>query len=99
NLGISSPGVQLYGSGFILDRALALSMADEGAEESGARVVRPYFNARDLMQSSRDAYVIDFFGLPEEAARRLHPRAFQHLLEHVRPERATNRRQSIRDIW
>ncbi|MEZ4325483.1 MAG: type IIL restriction-modification enzyme MmeI [Polyangiales bacterium] len=98
NRGISSPGVQLYGTGFILEAADARAMTAAQTAE-GAHVVRPYANARDVMQTHRGHYVIDFFGMSETEARRAHPAAFQHLLESVKPVRAVNRRAAIRDVW
>jgi hypothetical protein len=43
--------------------------------------------------------VIDFFGMSQSEARESHPAAFQHALDHVKPERMTNRRESIRNLW
>ena len=43
--------------------------------------------------------MIDFFGLSESEAMKAHPTAFQHVMDHVKPERLTNRRKSIRDLW
>ncbi|WP_132999248.1 class I SAM-dependent DNA methyltransferase [Luteimonas arsenica] len=99
NGGLSSPGVQLYGSGFIVDRELAGRMLEDVMDEGARRVVRPYVNGRDLMQVSRDAFVIDFFGLEREEAARLHPMAYQRVLDYVKPERDLNRRAAIRDKW
>lgn len=96
---ICSPGVQLYGSGFILEPEKAiqlLALVPTGADH---QVIRAYVNGRDLMQSSRGCSVIDFFGMSESEAREAHPAAFQHVLDHVKPERMTNRRESIRDFW
>ncbi|MCB9626551.1 MAG: class I SAM-dependent DNA methyltransferase [Sandaracinaceae bacterium] len=98
NKGISSPGVQLYGKGFVLEEAEARAMVD-ASPTSQTRVMRPYANARDVMQKHRGHYVIDFFGMSETEARRAHPAAFQHVLENVKPVRAVNRRPAIRDVW
>ena len=99
NDGVTSPGVQLYGDGFIVTRELAESW---GAEAKGAReagVLRRYMNARDLMQTSRDLAYGDFFGLDEADARKAHPALYQHVFLRVKPERDQNRRESIRRLW
>ena len=98
NADLCSPGVQLYGAGFIVERdELAPLIAPVRGD--AARIVRPYLNGRDLMARSRDVYVIDFFGLDEQQARACHPAAFQRVLDRVKPERDQNRRASIRDRW
>ncbi|HEY4531093.1 MAG TPA: DNA methyltransferase [Luteimonas sp.] len=99
NSGLSSPGVQLYGAGFIIDSELALQMHASAKGDAAQRVIRPYANGRDLMQVSRNAFVIDFFGLTADEAVRIHPMAYQHVLDRVKPERDQNRRAAIRDKW
>lgn len=98
NSEVCSPGVQLYGAGFILK-----------PQETGARaarnprtsfpVIRPYLNGRDLMAQPRGAYVIDFFGLEEIDAAAIDPESYQRLLVRVKPERDQNRRAAIRERW
>ena len=56
-------------------------------------------NGRDLTGISRRCYVVDFFGCTETAAKKLHPEAYQWILNRVKPERDQNRRESIRKIW
>jgi hypothetical protein len=99
NSGICSPGVQLYGDGFIVTTAEAKQLRDSATSSDAKNVIRAYLNGRDFMQDSRGCFVIDFFGLDEEAARKLHPSAFQRVLTHVKPERDQNRREPIRKIW
>jgi hypothetical protein len=96
NDGLISAGVQLYGSGFILRDNEA---QDYLTEKSHQEIVRPYINGRDLMSSSRACHVIDFFGLSQSDAAKCHPKAFQRVLDRVKPERDTNRRKPIREIW
>ena len=62
-------------------------------------VVHPYLNGRDLLQTSRDTYVIDFFGLKEKEAREKYPRAYQWIYERFKPERDQNNRSNYRDYW
>lgn len=99
NSGISSPGVQLYGSGFVLEPEAAAQLLSLTPATTTTPIVRPYVNGRDLMQGSRGCSVIDFFGCEEEEARQAHPAAYQHVLDYVKPERAQNRRESIRRLW
>ncbi len=94
---VSSPGVQLYGAGFILkqeesDRLLAQSKQNE-------TVIHPYVNGKDLMQRSRDVMVIDFFGFDSKQARDQFPAVLQIVVDRVKPDRDQNRRPAIRDKW
>ena len=97
NDGICSPGVQLYGDGFIVTEEEATVLRASSPESP--QIVRRYINGRDFLQESRNVFVIDFFGYDEAAARRVHPAAFQRVLTHVKPERDQNRRESIRRLW
>jgi len=56
-------------------------------------------NGNDLLQRSRDAWVIDFFGQTEEESRTKAPRAYERVLTKVKPERDTNRRATRRERW
>lgn len=99
NLAILSPGVQLYGSGFILDADEASELIDKAPSGLATKVIRPYINGRDFISSSRKCSVIDFYGLDVGEARELFPDAYQRVLDRVKPERDQNRRESIRDKW
>lgn len=99
NDGVISPGVQLYGDGFIVDQELSRRWGQAAEDARNARVLRRYANGRDLMQTSRSVEVIDFFGFDEERARNEHPVLYQHLITNVKPERDHNARESIRRLW
>jgi hypothetical protein len=99
NASICSPGVQLYGSGFVLEPEKAAQLLALTPLSTTQPVIRPYVNGRDLVQASRGCSVIDFFGFDEEEARAAHPAAYQHVLDYVKPERLLNRRESIRRLW
>ena len=88
-------GMALHGAGFVL----TAEEANELRSESGNSVVRPYLGGRDLLQTRRIRFVIDFSGLVESEARKLNPQAFQRLIDRVYPERMENRRKSIRELW
>jgi len=91
NGAITSNGVMLGGRGFIL------TSSDAAAIESGS--LRPLKNGNDVLQSSRDCAVIDFYGLTAEEARSRFPAAFQVILNKVKPERDQNRRATRRDRY
>jgi hypothetical protein len=95
NSGITGMGVALHGAGFLLDSSKADAIRRGGDE----RVVRRFISGRDLVQESRERYVIDFSGMTEDHARVANTVAFQHVLDHVWPERRVNRRESIRRLW
>ncbi len=99
NDGVCSPGIQLYGAGFILAEETVNQWQSEPGWEQLSTIVHPYMNGRDLMGNSRGAFVIDFYGLEREESARRHPRAFQHILDYVKPERDQNRRDAIREKW
>ncbi len=95
---ISNRGFCLFGAGFIVspDEVASLGLGKiEGIEQH----LRPYRNGRDLTQFSRDAYVIDLFGLTPEEARARFPEIYQRVLEKVKPERDTNNREIRRRNW
>jgi hypothetical protein len=98
NREISSPGVKLHGSGFIV--------TPEQAEELGLgsvpgleQHIRQYRNGRDLTQRPRGVMAIDLFGLEAEEVRQRFPAVYQWVRERVKPERDQNRRAAYRDNW
>ncbi|WPL19210.1 hypothetical protein Thiowin_04320 [Thiorhodovibrio winogradskyi] len=98
NSSVASRGVQLIGSGFIVngEEALALGLGHEPGMEA---VIRDYRNGRDLTQSPRGVKVIDLFGLDVEQVRQRYPAIYQRVLERVKPERDQNNRASYRNHW
>ena len=98
NDGISSPGVKLHGSGFIVtpQEAEALGL---GKRQGLERHIRPYRNGRDLTSTPRGVMVIDLFGLDTDDVRKQFPEVYQHILQTVKPERDANNRASYRDSW
>ncbi len=98
NNGLSSPGVKLHGAGFIVTPMIAHSLG-LGDIPGLQRHIRPYMNGRDLLQTPRNALVIDFFGLPEADVRRRFSATYQLLLDAVKPERDQNNRATYRDNW
>lgn len=96
--GISSRGVQLIGSGFIISRDKAIQLGF-GKLPDSETLIRKYRNGRDLTQSPRDVMVIDAYGLSAQQFREKFPEAYQYVVEHVKPERDQNNRAGYRDNW
>lgn len=98
NENLSSPGVKLHGAGFIItpDRAKELGF---GTVEGLKNHIREYRNGRDLTGTPRGAMVIDLFGLNETEVRQKFPKVYQHVVDHVKPERDQNRDATFRDLW
>lgn len=86
NEGLAHMGVKLHGMGFVVSRGEAEALTQDVSLGSGT-IVRPFINGRDLAQIPRDVLAIDFFGLSESDAKRLAARAYQHLLDTVKPQR------------
>ena len=107
NAGLCSPGVKLHGSGFIVTQAHEATLGI-GRRPGLEAHIRPYRNGRDLTGRSREAMVIDLFGLDRTEVRDRFPEVYAHLVEtvkEVRDEtgrpvgRDVNRRQTYRDNW
>ena len=98
NSELTSRGVMLFGSGFILEP----DVADKFAADNKIRAlnhIRPYLNGRDLTQRPRGVFVIDLFGLEIDDVRSDLPAIYQWILERVKPERDQNRDAAIRKNW
>ena len=95
---ISSPGVKLHGSGFIVtpQQATALGLGSTPGLED---YILPYRHGRDIAQRPRGVMVIDLFPLSAEEVRDRFPRVYQHVVERVKPERENNRRKYRRENW
>ncbi len=94
--GLCVPGMQLDGSGFIVQAKQATSLLE--ADVRLHDVIKPYRNGRDLMTSPRDAYVIDFGMMTEQEARK-YPVPFDIVRTLVYPQRQGNARPSYRAYW
>ena len=92
NEGITSMGIMLAGSGFIVT-------PDEAAKLQPCDRIRPYRNGRDLADKPRGVLVIDLYGLSEEEVRGRYPATYQWVLERVKPERDANRDAGFRENW
>ncbi|MEQ9815651.1 MAG: class I SAM-dependent DNA methyltransferase [Azospirillaceae bacterium] len=95
---VCSPGVKLHGAGFIvtLERARELGL---GAVPGLENHILAYRNGRDIADRPRGVMVIDLYPLTAEQVRDRFPAVYQHVADHVKPERDHNKRASYRDNW
>ena len=91
NAGLCSVALVRFGDGFVLD--------ESGASRLEAPAVHPLLTGRDVNQKPEPRFVIDFFPLSEDDARTQFPKAFQHVVEHVRPARMQIRDPGSRQRW
>ncbi|MBO3273460.1 class I SAM-dependent DNA methyltransferase [Hymenobacter defluvii] len=98
NDGISSTGVLIIGAGFIVTPVQAADMG-LGTIAGIERHIRPYRNGKDLMSSPRNVLLIDMIGLNEIDMINRFPKAYQHILQTVKPERDLNRDKTRRKNW
>jgi type II restriction/modification system DNA methylase subunit YeeA len=101
NLGIAFMGDTKGGAfdvpGDLARTWLALPVNPNG--RPNADVVQRWANGHDLTGRPRDMWIIDFgVGMPAEQAA-LYEQPYQYVLEHVKHERESNRRQAYRDRW
>lgn len=98
NEGLSSRGISLHGSGFIVTPEQAVDLG-LGRVKGLEQHIRPYLNGRDLTGTSRNVMVIDLFGLTISEVQGRFPEVYQWVVDRVKPERNENRRPSYRDRW
>lgn len=96
--GLSCPGVKLHGAGFIVSPEEARHLG-LGSVPGLELHIRQYRNGRDLTASPREVMVIDLFGLGVDELRQRFPAVYQHVHDHVKPERDQNNRAVYRDSW
>ena len=98
NKGVAFRGMTLVGEGFVVDKNMAAGLIRQDGPDAQC-VIRPLRNGKDLMDVSRNCYVIDLFGIAEAAVRSRFPHVYQHLLQSVKPSRAQVQRGSYRTNW
>ncbi|MDO7887681.1 class I SAM-dependent DNA methyltransferase [Hymenobacter cheonanensis] len=98
NEGLSSFGLMLAGSGFIVTptEAQALGLGTVAGIEQH---IRPYRNGKDLAATPRGVMVIDLFGLSEAEVIDKFPALYQQIYTRVKPERDINRDKALREKW
>ncbi|WP_430464749.1 type IIL restriction-modification enzyme MmeI [Tabrizicola sp.] len=97
NEGLSWQGVKLHGQGFLLEESVAKNLISK--ERPSERLLKKFYNGRDIAQDARNLWAIDAFGLSKRQLQEGHPLVFQHLLDRVKPERDQNNRASYRENW
>ena len=95
---ISSPGVKLHGSGFIVTPQQAAALG-RGTTPGLEDHILPYRHGRDIAQRPRGLMVIDLFPLSADEVRDRFPKVYQHVVERVKPERDQNNRKTYRENW
>ncbi|WP_260625652.1 class I SAM-dependent DNA methyltransferase [Hymenobacter sediminicola] len=95
---LANRGMQPMGLGFIISAAQA-EIFGLGSIEGADNYIRPYMNGKDITDTPRGVFALDFFGLSESQVRSEFPAAFQHLLENVKPSREQNNRASYKKNW
>lgn len=98
NSGVGGRGVQLMGSGFLIN-ANSRKAFSATTSLRVDQLLPPFLNGRDLTAKSRSLFAIDFFGLSEAEALAASPDAYQRVLDTVKPERLQNNRESYRTKW
>ena len=91
NHNLSSRGVMVNGSGFILEENQFNAVEPE--------ILFTYLNGRDFAQYSRHAKIIDLYGFTSEEVQNLYPKAYQWVLERVKPQRENSRDKNSREKW
>lgn len=94
NHGLSCPGVQLSGQGFIL----SASEVDQFSSSSRS-IIRKYLTGWELNNRPKERFVIDTLGLDERALQNCFPEIYHHLLVRVKPERLQNPRPKYAREW
>lgn len=98
NSNLTSRGMMLFGSGFIIDVTTAKSCG-YGRTPGIEKHIRGYRNGRDITDKPRDVLVIDLFETTPDEVLKAYPELYQHVLNHVKPERDQNRDKQIRENW
>jgi hypothetical protein len=97
NKNLCFQGVILVGDGF--------RITPEEVKQLGFKltslppVIKPYMNAKDLVQVRQDRFAIDLAGLTEHQVRDRYPALYQHVHDTVRPHRVLNRDAQRKRNW
>ena len=97
NTGVCFQGFVLVGEGFCITQDEANNLVRLDANSS--KMIRPWKNGRDVMQSNRGMAVIDLYPLSESETRAQYPAVFQWLLDRVKPFRDHVARKGHREKW
>ncbi|MBM3476390.1 MAG: class I SAM-dependent DNA methyltransferase, partial [Armatimonadetes bacterium] len=81
------------------DVARAVLAAPSPAGRENTAVVRPWCNGWDIARRPRGMWIIDFGCDMSEGQAALYEAPFEHVREHVWPERKDNRRKAYAERW
>ncbi len=96
NAGVAAQGFIFGNAGFVVGRELADTLIR--ADQKYQAVIRRFIAGRDLTNRWREQFVIDFSSMSEAEARQF-PLAFDHVRDHVWPERSTSKREVRVNYW
>lgn len=97
NKGLAFTGMYPLGQGFVL--APADVKTATGGQEKERNALFPFFIARDLTQTARNAVVIDFYPRSEAEVQRDFPNLYQWVLSRVKPQRDQDKRPTRKAKW
>ena len=99
NLGMGFQG-NIKAGPFDIPNSLAQDMLarPNPHNKSNSDVIKPWVNARDITDRSREMYIIDFGNMSFEQAV-MYEAPFEYVNEHVRPLREENRDKRMRTYW
>ncbi len=101
NRSICFEGGQKYGA-FDVDRKTAVEWLRHPSNPNGltnASVLRPYYNAKDVVRRPEGKWIIDFGSDMSEEDASFFEAPFQQIFENVRELRQGNRRETHRKYW
>jgi hypothetical protein len=101
NAGVAFQGCNVNGTGFELPPNIAANMIQ--AHKANEHVLKPFLGGADLNQVadlSAPMWIVDFFGLELDQARRLYPEPLGWVEERVRPHRdSLTNKPKVRERW
>jgi hypothetical protein len=97
NFGLSWMGVKMSGDGFKINQVNRSRLLAGGVEAFRLPLV---IAGSDITERQNLVFALDFHDINRsEELQRIYPAAYQHLLNHVKPERDLNDRDSYRINW
>ncbi len=71
----------------------------KNADLKSDQIIRPFITGDEITDRSLNLFVIDFFGLSVQEAQKISPKAYQRVLEQVKPFRDQNNDKQRRENW
>jgi type II restriction/modification system DNA methylase subunit YeeA len=100
NLGVSFRGTTKNGA-FDIEGDLARQWLKQPNPngKNNSEVIRPWANGMDISRRPSDTWIIDFGVNMSERDAALFEIPFEHVMQHVHPERQKNNREAYRNNW